>query len=76
MTMNSSDYAIQIIPDLTIDDRYSAVIGETQARVDSFTAKALRDGRIHELFILEKSKLDSPTAAKILKGDGRLSVGF
>jgi hypothetical protein len=74
--MNSSNYAIQIIPDLTIDDKYAAVIGDTQTRVDSFTTKAVKDGRIHELFVLEKSKLDSPTAIKILEADGRLSVGF
>jgi hypothetical protein len=74
--LNSSSYAIQIIPDLTIDDKYAAIITEALNRINSFTDKALRDERIGELFHLEKSNFDNPTAAKVLNAAGRLVVGF
>ena len=74
--MNSSSYAIQIIPDLTIDDKYAAIIGEAQNRINHFTGNALRDNRVGELFLLEKSKLDPAKAMKILQGTGRLVTGF
>lgn len=74
--MNSSSLAIQIIPDLTIDDKYAAIIGEAQARIDHFTGNALRDNRIHELFLLERSRLTPEQATKILVAKGRLVTGF
>jgi hypothetical protein len=74
--MNSSNYAIQIIPDLTIDDKYAAIIGEAQNRINHFTGNALRDERVGELFLLERSKLDSRKAMRILKAKGRLVTGF
>jgi hypothetical protein len=74
--VSSSAYAIQIIPDLTIDDKYSAIIDEALNRIQSFTGNALRDDRIRELFTLEKSNLDVAAATKILKAAGRLVVGF
>jgi hypothetical protein len=74
--MNSSSYAIQIIPDLTIDDKYAAIIEQALSRLDSFTTNALRDHRIRELFLLEKSRIDDERAASILQEKGRLMVGF
>lgn len=74
--MNSSSYAIQIIPDLTIDDKYAAIINEAQNRITHFTGNALRDDRVGELFLLERSKLDSRTATQILNAKGRLVTGF
>ena len=74
--MNSKNLSIRIIPDLTIDDRYSAIVGETQARIDSFTTKAIKNRRLDELFVLDKSGIDSDAAAKILSGSGRFVVGF
>jgi hypothetical protein len=74
--LNSSNYAIQIIPDLTIDDKYAAIITEALNRINSFTDKALRDERVGELFHLEKSNFDNSTAAKVLAAPGRLVVGF
>jgi hypothetical protein len=74
--VNSNTYAIQIIPDLTIDDKYSAIIDEALNRIQSFTGNALRDDRIKELFALEKSNLDVAAGTKILKAAGRLVVGF
>ncbi|MDQ7782669.1 MAG: hypothetical protein RDU20_07310 [Desulfomonilaceae bacterium] len=74
--MNSSSYAIQIIPDLTIDDKYSAIIGEALNRITHFTGNALRDDRVGELFVLERSRMDARTATQILKAKGRLVTGF
>jgi hypothetical protein len=74
--LNSSSYAIQIIPDLTIDDKYAAIIADALNRINSFTSKALRDDRVHELFHLEKSNFSNVTATKILMAAGRLVVGF
>ncbi len=74
--MNSANFAIRIIPDLTIDDKYSGIISEALNRIESFTGNALRDERIKELFVLEKSKLDIATATGILQAQGRLVVGF
>jgi hypothetical protein len=74
--LNSSNFAIQIIPDLTIDDKYSDIIDVALNRIQSFTGNALRDGRISELFLLEKSNLDMPEAVHILEFTGRLVVGF
>jgi len=74
--MNSSNYAIQIIPDLTIDDKYAAIISEAQNRITHFTGNALRDDRVGELFLLERSRMDSRQAGKILKAKGRLVTGF
>ncbi len=56
--MNSNNYAIQIIPDLTIDDKYAAIITEAQNRINSFTENALKGDRVAELFLLERSKID------------------
>jgi len=74
--MDSSSYAIQIIPDLTIDDKYTAIITEAQNRIASFTGNALRDHRIPELFLLDKSKLSVQEAAAVLADQGRLATGF
>jgi hypothetical protein len=74
--MKSADYAIQIIPDLSVDKKYAAIIGDAMDRIDSFTSNALRDDRVSELYLLEKSGLQSAEATEILKEDGRLVVGF
>src|SRR5208283_710485 len=74
--MKSSSYAIQIIPDLTIDDKYATIIEEALSRLDSFTNNALRGNRIRELFLLEKSRIDDAGAGKVLRDKGRLMVGF
>ena len=74
--MKSSSYAIQIIPDLTIDDKYAAIIEQALVRLDSFTTNALRGNRLRELFLLEKSRIDDAIAAKVLSEKGRLMVGF
>jgi hypothetical protein len=74
--MKSSSYAIQIIPDLTIDDKYAAIIEQALVRLDSFTTNALRGNRLRELFLLEKSRIDDAIAARVLSEKGRLMVGF
>jgi len=74
--LNSDSYAIQIIPDLTIDDKYAAIIEVALNRINSFTHNAVQDERIGELFLLEKSQLDHPKASAVLKALGRLVVGF
>ncbi len=74
--MKSSNYAIEIIPDLTIDDKYAAIIEQALSRIDSFATNALRDNRIGELFVLKKSRIDDSGAANILQAKGRLMVGF
>lgn len=74
--MNASGTAIQIIPDLTIDDKYSAIIEAAHQRMSSFTANALRDGRVGELFVLKRTPIDATNAVSVLEGDGRLMVGF
>jgi len=74
--MNSSAYAIQIIPDVTIDDKYAAVIAETQSRINSFTENALKGDRVRELFQLERSRVDPKGAARLLRAQGRLAAGF
>lgn len=74
--MNLNHIPIRIIPDLTIDDRYAAIVEEAQARIDSFTIKAIKDRRLSELFVLDKSGMDSSAAVKILTGQGRFLVGF
>jgi hypothetical protein len=74
--MKSTNYAIRIIPDLTIDDKYGGIIEEAQKRIRSFTENALNGGRLGELFILERSGLDGEMAARILRAGGRLLAGF
>jgi hypothetical protein len=74
--MNSSTYAIQIIPDLNIDDKYTAIITEAQNRINSFTENALKGDRVAELYLLEKSKMDALKASKVLHTTGKLVVGF
>lgn len=74
--MNSGNYAIQIIPDLTIDDKYAAIIEHALNRINSFTSKALGDDRIGELYLLERSNLKLDVARQILSAQGRLVVGF
>jgi len=69
-------YSIQIIPDVTIDDKYAAIIAQALARITSFATNALRDNRLHELFLLEKSNMSPATAARILQTKGRLFAGF
>lgn len=74
--MNSTNLAIQIIPDLTIDDKYGAIINDALKRISSFTENALNNGRVDELFLLKKSGIDRAAATRILRLTGRLSVGF
>lgn len=74
--MNSSNYAIQIIPDLTIDEKYAAIIEQALNRISAFTSKALQDDRIKELYLLEKSNFKVDVARRILEASGRLIVGF
>lgn len=74
--MKASNFAIQIIPDHTIDDKYATILREALARIGSFTSNALRDQRVGELFLLERSKLDLEQAICILSAGGRLLVGF
>jgi len=74
--MNSASYAIQIIPDLTIDDKYSAIISEAQQRLVSFTHNALKGNRLGELFHLDRSNLDQAEAVDILTAAGQFVVGF
>jgi len=74
--MKTSSYAIQIIPELTIDDKYGAIIEDAQKRIRSFTDKALTNGRLGELFVLDRSGVNADKGARILLADGRLLVGF
>jgi hypothetical protein len=74
--MNSSQFAIQIIPDVTIDDKYAAIIAQCLARITSFANNAVRDNRLSELFMLEKSNMTPDSAADVLKAKGRLFAGF
>jgi hypothetical protein len=74
--MDSASLAIQIIPDLTIDDKYAMIIGEAQNRINAFTENALKGERLRELFSLERSNMGPETATKILNLPGRLVVGF
>lgn len=74
--MNSSNYAIEIIPDVTIDDKYAAIITQALARITSFTNNAVRDNRLAELFVLARSNMTPSTAARILKEGGRFVAGF
>jgi hypothetical protein len=74
--LKSANYAIQIIPDRTIDDKYSVIIEDALSRINSFASKALKDNRIQELFALERSNIGQATAVQVLGLDGRLLVGF
>ncbi len=74
--MKSSDFSIQIIPDLTIDDKYAAIIGEAQNRIASFAGNALKDARLSELFLLGRSRMDAEQASRVLRAEGRLVAGF
>ncbi|MFH0825732.1 MAG: hypothetical protein V2B18_23500 [Pseudomonadota bacterium] len=73
---DADSLAIQIIPDLTIDEKYSTIIADAFTRIKAFTDKAVNDNRVHELFVLERSKMDQATALKVLNAEGRLVVGF
>ena len=74
--MKSSQLAIQIIPDVTIDDKYAAIIAQALARITSFANNAVRDNRLSELFVLEKSNMNPASAAGVLTAKGRLLAGF
>lgn len=74
--MDSSSLAIQIIPDLNIDDKYAAIIGESQNRINAFTSNALKGDRLGELFNLERSNIAAELASKVLIAPGTLSAGF
>jgi hypothetical protein len=74
--MDSTNLAIRIIPDLTIDDKYSAIVDEALKRITSFTEKALSNQRLGELFDLERSRLSQSQAEKVVRVEGRLVVGF
>lgn len=74
--MDSASYAIQIIPDLTIDDKYSAIIAEAQQRMASFTQNAIKGNRLSELFLLDRSNLTQAEASGILMAEGHLVAGF
>jgi len=74
--MESTGLAVRIIPDRTIDDKYAEIIGDALQRILSFTDSALKDGRVGELFSLDRLGMDPDRAAKILRAKGRLMVGF
>jgi hypothetical protein len=74
--MKSANYAIQVIPDLSIDRKYSSIIDEAANRIDSFTSNALRDNRVGELFHLDKTGMEEVHASRVLNGEGRVVVGF
>ncbi len=74
--LNSSNYAIQIIPDLTIDEKYAAIIEQALNRINAFTAKALQDDRIKELYLLEKSNFKVDVARRILEAAADWSSDF
>ncbi|MBI5248784.1 MAG: hypothetical protein HY912_04755 [Desulfomonile tiedjei] len=74
--MDSNSYAIKIIPDLTIDDKYAAIIENALNRITSFTSTALSNDRISELYLLERSNLGRDAARQILAAKGKLVVGF
>ncbi len=74
--MDSSSLAIQIIPDLNIDDKYAAIIGEAQNRINAFTGNALKGDRLGELFNLDRSNIKHEVASKVLMAPGTLSTGF
>ncbi len=74
--MNLNLPGIPIIPDFTVDQKYSAIIEVALKRLQSFTESALKGGRLHELFVLEKSRIDAETAQEVLASKGRLLVAF
>ena len=74
--MDSASLAIQIIPDLTIDEKYTSIIADAQNRIEVFIENAVKNDRIGELFDLDKTGMHSGEATRILTLGGRLSVGF
>ena len=74
--MDVASHAIQIIPDLNIDQKYTGIISEAQNRIETFIENAVKNGRLHELFELDVSGMSVEDAEKILTFGGRLSVGF
>jgi hypothetical protein len=76
VSVDSSSHAIQIIPDLTIDDKYAAIIEQALNRINSFTSTAVSNDRIAELYLLDRSNLKLDSAREILSAKGRLVVGF
>jgi hypothetical protein len=74
--MDQAKHGIQIIPDLTIDQKYTSIISEAQNRIETFIENAVKNGRLEELFELDKSGMSREGAEKILTFGGRLSVGF
>ncbi len=74
--MKSADYAIEIIPELSIDSKYASIISEAMSRIEAFTDNAVKGKRISELFDIEKLGIQENQASKILNAKGRLVVGF
>ncbi len=74
--MDSASLAIQIIPDLTIDEKYTSIIADAQNRIEVFIENAVKNDRIGELFDLDKTGMHSEEATRILTLGGHLSVGF
>ncbi|MFZ5864397.1 MAG: hypothetical protein ACOYXY_00805 [Thermodesulfobacteriota bacterium] len=74
--LDTASLAIQIIPDLTIDEKYASIIQDAQARIKSFTDNALKNQRLPELFTLQKTALTPPFAEKVLRAPGRMGTAF
>ncbi len=75
--MDFQNTGIKIVPDVTIEEKYSTIIETSLARISTFTDNAIDKNRIEELYDLEKSKLPLDVATKLLqKKGGRLIVGF
>jgi hypothetical protein len=74
--MKSADYAIEIIPELSIDSKYASIISEAMTRIEAFTNNAVKGNRVSELFEIQKLGLEESQASRILNAKGRLVVGF
>ncbi|MBM4325547.1 MAG: hypothetical protein FJ118_00150 [Deltaproteobacteria bacterium] len=73
---DAGSLAVQIIPDLTIDEKYASIIQDAQARIKSFADNALRNQRLPELFTLQKTSLTASLAEKVLRAPGRMGTAF
>jgi hypothetical protein len=75
--MDFLNTGIKIVPDVTIEDKYSTIIETSLARISTFTENAVDKNRVEEMYDLEKSKMNLEVATKLLqKKGGRLIVGF
>ncbi len=75
--MEFQNTGITIVPEVTVEEKYSAIIETALGRIYTFTENALEKHRVEELYDLEKSKLNLELATRILeKKGGRTVVGF